>query len=448
MNKIKTIALGSLIFCVVGCTKYLDAIPDQGLTVPQTLADFQQMLENEKMFNNAPALGEFGTDDIALPDDILATRNIAFQNGYLYAKDIFAGLVNQDWNNAYEKIYYANIVLAGIDRIEEKNVAGTDINFVKGWALFCRANAFYDLQEIFGQPYRPSTAASDLGIPLKLGTNLTEQVARSTVQDTYQRIIDDLEEAAVLLPVEVSKVNRSMPSKSAAYGLLARVYLMTQNYVHSLRSANSSLALYNTLVDYNTINTTVRQPFNPLLDEIIYHSLQLAYLPIGCPMDNALYDSYHTNDLRKILFFNNTTNTVAFKGYYSGSSIAHNGLATDEIYLTQAECNARLGDSQKALDALNTLLVKRYKTGLYIPYTLINTPDVLKLVLTERRKECVFRNLRWPDLRRLNQDTRFAKTINHTYKGITYQLLPNDPKYTFPIPDEEVRLSGIQQNNR
>jgi hypothetical protein len=448
MNTSKKIALCILIFYGVGCTKYLDAVPDQGLTVPQTLADFRQMLENEKMFNNAPALGEFGTDDIALPDDILATRNVAFQNGYLYAKDIFAGLANQDWNNAYEKIYYANIVLAGVDKMEDKNVSATDINSLKGWALFCRANAFYDLQEIFGQPYRPSSAVSDLGIPLKLGTNLTQPVSRATVKDTYQRIITDLEEAALLLPAEVSKVNRSMPSKSAAYGLLSRVYLMIQDYAQSLRSANSSLELYNTLVDYNTISTTVRQPFNPLLDEIIYHSLQLAYLPISCPMDHTLYDSYDANDLRKTLYYTYTTNSVAFKGYYSGNSIAHNGLATDEIYLTQAECNARLGNSQKALDALNTLLVKRYKTSLYIPYTIFNTPDILKLVLTERRKECVFRNLRWSDLRRLNQDTRFAKTIFHTYKGVTYQLLPNDPKYAFPIPDEEVRLSGIQQNNR
>ena len=450
MNKIKTIALGSLIFCVVGCTKYLDAIPDQGLTVPQTLADFQQMLENEKMFTGAPALGEFGTDNIVITDDILAAQHITFQNGYIYAKDVFAGARNSDWNNAYEKIYYANIVLEGIEKLDNDNNSNTNINQLKGWALFCRANAFYDLEEVFGQPYHPLTANTDLGIPLKLSSNLTEGIRRSTVAETYQQIINDLEEAILLLPVEVSRSNRSKPSKSAAYGLLARIYLITQNYSQALINAENSLSQYRTLIDYNTLSTTARLPFNPLIDEIVYHSLQLIYLPSNCQIDKDLYDSYKDNDLRKVLFFNISTpnNVPLFKGSYGGGNGPYNGLATDEIYLTRAECYARLGDDQKALDDINTLLLKRFKTGFFVPYTKANTADVLSLVLTERRKECVLRNLRWPDLRRLNQDARYAKTITHFSKGVTYHLAPGDPKYALPIPDDEIRSSGLTQNIR
>jgi len=450
MKKIKILVAIFSVSLTLSCTKYLDAVPDSALTIPQTYFDFQQMLENEKMFTSAPALGELGTDDIALTDDIIASRTGLFLNGYIYAKEIFGGLKNSDWNSAYEKIYYANIVLEGLEKIKDHDIAKNDFNLLRGWALFCRAHAFYDLQEVFGQPYRPASANNDIGIPLRLTSNLNEVAGRATVAVTYQQIVKDLEESIQLLPGEVSKINRSKPSKSAAYALLARVYLIMQEYNKSLNAAENSLNLYKSLIDYNVLNTTIRQPFSPIIDEILYHSLQTVYLPVNCTMDSKLYDTYSNNDLRKVLFFSLevATNRPAFKGYYSGSSIAYNGICTDEVYLIRSECYARLNESQKALDDLNTLLVKRYKTGLYVPYTIANTTNILQLVLNERRKECVLRNLRWPDLRRLNQDQRFAKTITHAYKGINYQLAPNDPKYVYPIPDDEIRVNGIAQNIR
>ena len=56
--------------------------------------------------------------------------------------------------------------------------------------------------------------------------------------------------------------------------------------------------------------------------------------------------------------------------------------------------------------------------------------------------------MRWEDLRRLNKEPRFATTLQRVSKGTTYTLAPNDPKYTFPIPDIEITLSGIPQNPR
>ena len=449
MNNIKILLLLLTITVTTGCAKYLDAVPDKKLVVPTTLTDFQQMLENDKMFTNTPALGELGADDIALTDDVFATRNIIMQNSYQYRSDIFAGDTNNDWNYGYEKIYYANIVLEGMHKFFDKN-ASESVNQLNGWALFCRAHAFYDLEELFGQPYRPSTAVSDLGIPLKLTTDLTEGVKRSTVAITYQQITKDLEDAARLLPDEVTLNNRSKPSKAAAFALLSRVYLTMQDYPKALEAAEKSLGFYRVLVDYNSLNSTIRFPFNPLIDKIIYHSVQLLYLPVNCPMDKSLYDAYGENDLRKNLFFNidATTKLPVFKGSYSGSFTPYSGLATDELYLTSAECYARLGDNAKALQNLNTLLVKRYKTSLFVPHTLNNTVDVLRLVLLERRKQCVLRSLRWPDLRRLNQERQFEKTVTHVINGQVYELSPNNARYTYPIPQDEIRLNGLEQNIR
>jgi hypothetical protein len=100
------------------------------------------------------------------------------------------------------------------------------------------------------------------------------------------------------------------------------------------------------------------------------------------------------------------------------------------------------------MNNLNALLVKRWKTGTFIPLTASNTDDALNKILLERRKELCFRGIRWSDLKRLNKDLKYSKTLVRVLNGQTYTLLPNDPKYVLPIPDNEIRVSGIEQNLR
>jgi starch-binding outer membrane protein, SusD/RagB family len=64
----------------------------------------------------------------------------------------------------------------------------------------------------------------------------------------------------------------------------------------------------------------------------------------------------------------------------------------------------------------------------------------------ERKKELLFRGLRWTDLRRLNKESNLASTISHVYNGTSYSVIPNSYQYTFPIPLDIIQLSGIQQN--
>lgn len=438
-----------LLFFSSGCTKYLDAVPDKSLTVPNTVADYQALLENDIMVFNAPALGEISADDLYLPDDLWNTQSVFIRETYRWSKDLRENNTSINWNNAYQKIYYANIVLEGVGKLRNTQTSA-DVDFITGWALFCRANAFYDLQEVFGRPYRPASSNTDLSIPLRLNTALREKSTRSTVAVTFQQIINDLEQAIKLLPAQVSSSNRGRPSKAAAYALLSRVYLTMQNYGKALENANNSLSLYNKLVDYNTLNTTSKAPFSPLIDEVMYNAIQLNYSGRYWQVPSDFYQSYVSDDLRKVLFFtvDPIAGSIVFKGFYSAVSAGFSGVTVDEMYLVKAECEARAGNNDQALLALNTVLVKRFKTGKYVPYTTGAVMDVLALVLSEKRKECLFRNLRWSDLRRLNQDTRFAKTLIRVVEGITYSLPPNDLRYTLPIPEDEIRSTGIEQNIR
>ncbi|WP_410528150.1 hypothetical protein [Sphingobacterium sp. IITKGP-BTPF85] len=60
----------------------------------------------------------------------------------------------------------------------------------------------------------------------------------------------------------------------------------------------------------------------------------------------------------------------------------------------------------------------------------------------------VFRGRRWSDLRRLNLDDRFKKTLKRSIDGQNYILEPNSLKYAHLIPDLVISESGIIQNKR
>ena len=220
--------------------------------------------------------------------------------------------------------------------------------------------------------------------------------------------------------------------------------------------ADSALALNSKLNSYNNYNPTDYRPFPVALpnanDEIIFatniipYSFDEASLTFA---DSTLYQSYAANDLRKSLYFvDSGLGGMNFQGSYSGNYYLFNGLATDELYLIRAEANARLGHSDLAVSDLNTLLVTRYQPGTFVPYQIKDSALLLKTILTEWRKELFSRGLRWSDLRRLNRDPLFAVTLSRVIDGKSYTLLPNDQKYVFPIPDDEIRSSGIAQNPR
>jgi hypothetical protein len=165
-------------------------------------------------------------------------------------------------------------------------------------------------------------------------------------------------------------------------------------------------------------------------------------------IDSSLYQSYSTNDLRKQLYFKNNNNgSYAFKGSYDGTSLLFSGVAVDEVYLIRAECLARTGNTTAALNDLNTVLEKRWKKGTFIPFTASTPGEALTLILTERRKELLFRGLRWSDIKRLNKEGA-SITLKRILNGQSFTLQPNDPRYALPIPEDIIELTGMPQNAR
>ncbi|QEC73604.1 RagB/SusD family nutrient uptake outer membrane protein [Arachidicoccus ginsenosidivorans] len=112
----------------------------------------------------------------------------------------------------------------------------------------------------------------------------------------------------------------------------------------------------------------------------------------------------------------------------------------------RAECLSRAGKVKEAMNDLNTLLLKRWVSGTYKVYNASTTEEALKIILAERRKELLYRGLRWMDLKRFNLEGRNI-TLTRKVDGKIYELKPNDPFYALPIPSYVVENFGYKQND-
>lgn len=456
---INWIYLPVLIIFLSSCSKseFLEMKPATTIITPTTLSDFQHLLDNSNI-QNTSALAQLADDDYFIAnDEELANRSNTEQNSYIWAKDIYGGTKGiPDWNIPFQNIFYSNAVLEGLAKSD--SALSEMGQYLKGWALFNRAYFMYDLTRNFCKSYDKSTASTDLGIPIRLKSGIDKIEKRASLLKTLDQIIEDLATAENLLPKTRPSSNLNRPSRIAVYALLARIYLEMRNYVQAEIYADKCLNLYPKLIDYNTLSLTATRPFNTINDELIYNTSMVAKYALTATLSlspsrvvNSLIQSYHSNDLRKSIYFAlNTKDGYYYKkaGYSGFGNYPFTGLATDEVYLIKAECLARNGQTGPAMDQLNKLLINRYSNKVVYSSLTANTAvEALTIILLERRKELVFRGQRWHDLKRLNKEGAQI-SISRMLMGTRYNLQANDARWVFPIPDDEVILSGIAQNQR
>ena len=440
---------GLFMLAIMGCDGFLEVKPDQSLVVPTTLEDVQALLDNTDVFNSQPALPLISSEEVWISDEGYAgLRNPVEQEAYTWADDPFLGGYAGDWENVYEQVFYANVALEVLQDYEgeEDNL----YNELLGTALFFRSYAYLQLVSQFAPPYQKEGANShDLGIVLKETADVNEQIRRSTLGESYSRIVGDLNRAQELLPERNDPKTR--PSKAAALGVLSRVHLMVYDYSQAATSASRALELYTSRMDLNTIDVNASRPFERFNAETIFYSTLYSYSFMRSNqvfVDSTLTGLYGDGDLRVPAFYDeNPSGGYNYTGKLSGNTSNFGGLTVGELFLNAAEGFARIGEEEKAKQYLNSLLALRYEKSKWKPLGQLGQKELLERVLEERRKELIGRGLRWTDLRRLNQEGA-GIVLTRIINGQKYTLSPNSGKYTFPIPEDEVSRSGITQNNR
>lgn len=461
------------------CKKYLDIKP-KGYSIPEFYDDYFKLLNDGALYNVSAAYPNFLTDDVQagiekdvnLPSDPTTydpelLRMYEFQHGAL----LNSGEFDPFYEPAYSNIFVYNTVINNVEKVSD----GTETKRkqLKAEAQIGRAFEYFNLVNAYAVHYDPATAATDLGVPLVLTEDITAKYTRNTVAEVYKLIKTDLDEALPNLGTTLTHKYR--PTKSVGYAFLSKLNLYMGNYAEALKNANEALKVNSALIDYSTYTTTsgqwgrivngtvafpeVRDNKETILARLSAASSSEIFKQVYASED--LLATYGANlpggavDKRLSLFFlkdeaNFGSKIIYFPGRTLWGAYAsfNTGLSTPELYLIAAECEARIGSKDKALDHLNTLRNARIVDNK--PLVAATNDEALKIALDERRREMPYSGItRLVDLKRLNKDPRFAKTITHKTETATFTLPPNDLRYVLPIPPKVLALNpGIPVYNR
>lgn len=455
-----------LTMTTVGCDNYIDITPKGAVTVDSA----QQYYELIAM----PMRAYYPSSFILLSDDqwvkeseILGYESIS-ADGINFTFNEKADRTILPDNNLYENIYSfilrSNLVIDNVDKgqgsQELKTLAKAEARTFRAFDHFLAVNTF-------AKAYNPETAASDGGVCIMDRYDLEATPVKSTVAEVYNFIINELEQAVPLL--EEKPVNIYHPNRAFGYALLAKVYLFHRDWAKAQEAAEQSLKLNSQLADYNLINDaggTARyknfaKDGNP--EVLSYHWMagwgsgeQVCLYHYGM-ISPELKSLFEANDLRYSLFLRDTGTSIT-SWFDSGSGAAiwtpaitnldrftymSVGLRTAEVYLIMAEALARQNNLTEAANYVSQLRDKRIKGGnghVDAPATQV---EMVKMIIDERRKELLFGFNRFFDLKRLNIEPKYQKTITRVFPVLniseahpqqTYTLKPDSRLYIIPFP--------------
>ena len=465
MKKVTTILAICVVVMLTGCNDYLDIKP-KGEKIPKTVTDYETLLNYESVQKVSDTYPTYLTDDVYLPDVAQGTATPGLNsvdqsilNLYLFKKDVF-GEAQDDgfWFASYNRIYYYNTVIDNI--MDAEGPSEQQKHSIRAEALISRALEYLYLVNGYAKHYDVRTAETDPGVPLILDEDISKKdLVRASVKDVYAQIQSDLQAALPNLPAQ-PKGNAFRASKAAGYGILAKMYLYMGNYTEALKAANEVLEINNSLLDlkkYAVVKvqssigrTNVPQDIdNP---ENIY----IKFAPYVYGLSSKVFGSdelislFSEDDMRlQVYFTKNFRNIPTDKYVWAPYLRANLAVSSPEIYLIAAECEAREGSIERAIALINKLRDNRIKNNTDIVATDRN--DALQKVLEERRRELAMSGMvRYIDLKRLNQESQFAKTVTHVTGEGTFRLEPNSPLYVLPIPAKVMRFNknSMKQNER
>lgn len=442
------------LFMFSSCSKFLEEKSDKSLGIPTTIDDFKAIMNDDYFLNNGySSMGEASADDLYLTDaDFNGLYYESDKRLYSWMPDYItrpASSAGHEWSICYRGIYPCNAMLKGLD---ENKLSGLEADELRGQALVFRAARYLDGVQIWAPVYNKATANKDLGLVLRTDPDMTLPSVRSTVEETYELILGDLDRAIPLLPTVV--VSPVLPTKAAAYGLLARAYLIMGEYEKALSNAEEALKFPYQVIDFNDLNPNAAFPIpatNQTSSELIFFTDMYGSNIVNVNttrISNELYTMYDEHDLRKVIYFRkNNDNEILFKGTHMGHQGLITGITSAELLLIIAECQVRLDQLDKAAEAMNKLKVKRWDKNSFASYMFTNKENALDLVLAERRRELVWRGLRWVDIKRLNRDGANI-TLKRKMNGKELILPANDQRYAIGIPEDVIEMTGIPQNPR
>ena len=362
------------------------------------------------------------------------------------------------WNYYYVLINNVNSVIKYTPEIE--GISQADVNAIVGQALVMRGWSYFMLAQLFQHTYQLSHPRNMPGVPIytEPTTDETEGAPRGTIDDTFDQVLADLTQAETML-AGYSRLAKNHVDQSVCQGILARVYLVMQNWSKAAEYAAKARANYplTTNAEYdsgfNDINTPswmwglMQDKENKIYGNGDYApfalwanwvtrngddlwSFNCWYLP------DAFVALFEDGDIRKDQIFfraDRGNGLYCSRKFYDNLDLTGSFvyMRAEEMLLIEAEAKAHNGDAEGALALLNQLQTLRGAT----PST--KTGDALvEDILLERRKELYGEGFAWLDI--IRNCKPLLREGNHAdYSGYT-PIPAKSWAFVYQIPNNEI----------
>lgn len=473
-NRIYTLALSALMIVFMGaCADRLDLDPFNAVGTDnafQSAGDFSNAVRG--MYSGMRAGDYYGGRYIATPD-ILSDNLIICSEGRLSQQTTHYWNYGGNntwllWDDGYRIILRANLILENIDALED----GAFKNNVMGEALAIRALAHFDMARLYCPA--PQHAPTALGIPYMTSSDASQKPSRPPVTETFNLIIQDLEDAAALISDDNGE---GRLNQVAVNGLLARVNFYAGDNAGAIAAATAVID------DPNAPAVATAAQFDDLWKDgnaagVLFKmkitnqdgtSPGVQYSQTGAEgvrseyvADYAFYTEYensaeYTGDVRLDVYFQTsdfageTFNHIAKWFGRTGAPANLSDvqvLRMEEIYLTRAEARA-LTNQAGALADLNVVRDQRYTS-----YTGGETgAALLAAIRLERRKELAFEGHRFFDIKRMNVGISrstfgdYADGSGGALPSNALNLPAGDGRFSLPLPQSELNANSNMEQN-
>lgn len=511
MNKIyntlmKTVAVTAIVF---GMTSCLDKFPGDAILESQGMKTFNDAEQTLTGIYSAYMSGALYSGYLTLLPDIQADLVHAVQGnsntyGPIWQWDVRP--TNKEIEAVYGSLY---TVIARcnfyLDQVAELRESLTDddsityLDYYTGEVYCARANAYAELIKCFCEAYDPQAPVEQMGVALDSTYFGAKPQKRSTLKQSFDFVIRDLNKAEELLDEENDWYTNPYATQASANALHARVALYMQDWDTAIKYATkvieneafalSTNAFYTNGADAIQGGTRAYSYFDymwthDLATEIIWqigftptyyggalgqvflnYNNDYVYLYPDYMPSEWVIGLYASSDVRRTAYFRtlqtgyagNPSLTLLIK-YFGNEAdfIPYNiyhvcqpkPMRLAEQYLIRAEayCRSASKDYGKATADLRELAKARGAS-----VSSVSESNWLQVISDERVKELYMEGFRLNDLKRWTglkewktayAFKRVTQANAQTGAGSTLEIKKDDYRLVWPIPQHEIEAPG------
>ena len=459
-NILSKFSLGVVLLAATSCDGYLNEIP-KGQKTPTTWEDYDAFMRNNNTsyFESEQLLfltGDYFRSPTALNSSELTRAN------YLYLEDVDRTLINSSdymaYYSAYEMMFYWNLIIE--EGMNSTEATDDQRRMLVAQAKVLRAMTYHYIVNYHADQYWETTK-DQLSVPLATSASVESATPQATLQEIYDFMVSDLKEAIPYLPKHGETILH--PTKAAGYGMLARVLLSMGRYSEAREAAESALAENSALYDWvkfyndekdrieNTAVWNAGTNVNPEIDNpenYVYHQASSSYWQgqsggaLTVPVERAA--KFEEGDIRLIghwRYYVTGAGVEYYRGIYANVP-NYGGVRSAEMYFIKAECQARAGEWEDALETVNTVRRTRFLPEYYKDLTAADQTEAINKIIDDKANEFIQTQVIFCDYRRLNKEGLYPRTLTKTIDDVTYTLKPKSHLWIMPYPIQVLNIPG------